>query len=112
MMQNITIGINNSLFNAAQNYATQHNTTISQIIQGYLAQLTGVKPSQAEIKTLERFSRCEITRLEAMKTLDIDYSTLLDKLGQRGLSLPSLPPETLQPMVENFVRIMKEAQER
>jgi hypothetical protein len=112
MMQNLTIGINNSLFNAAQHYATQHNTTISQIVQGYLAQVTGVKPSQAEIKILERFSQSEITRLEAMKALDIDYSTLLDKLGECGLSLPSLPAEALQPMVDNFVRIMKEAEEQ
>lgn len=111
-MQNLTIGINNSLFNAVQNYATQHNTTISQIVQGYLVQLTGIKPSQAEIETLERFSQNEITRLEAMKALDIDYSTLLDKVGQHGLSLPSLPKEALQPMVENFVRIMKEAEEQ
>jgi len=111
-MQNLTIGINNSLFNAVQNYATQHNTTISQIVQGYLVQLTGIKPSQAEIETLERFSQNEITRLEAMKALDIDYSTLLDKVGQHGLSLPSLPKEALQPMVDNFVRIMKEAEEQ
>jgi hypothetical protein len=110
-MQNLTLSIEDSLFHAAQVYAEQRGTTISQITQAYLAQLTGVKQSE-EIDPQVRFSKGEMNRFQAMKALDIDYSTLLDRLGQQKLSLPTLPSEELEPMVDSFVRIMKEAPER
>ncbi|MCK5524309.1 MAG: hypothetical protein KAI83_14345 [Thiomargarita sp.] len=61
-----------------------------------------------EIKTLKRFSEGEIGRLEAMKTLNIDYSTLLDRVGQQGLSLPTLPFNELEHKANQFVHILKQ----
>jgi hypothetical protein len=107
-MPTLSIAMNESLFQATKAYANQHATSISQIVRNHLAQLTSIKPT-TEIETLERFSGGEIGRLEAMKTLHIDYSTLLERLGQQGLSLPTLPADELEQMVNNFVHIINEA---
>ncbi|TGO01974.1 hypothetical protein PN36_32865 [Candidatus Thiomargarita nelsonii] len=109
-MPNLTISIEDSIFNAAQVYVKQRGTTISQITRAYLAQLTDVKQSE-DIEPLVQFSHGKINRFQAMKALDIDYFTLLDRLGQQKLSLLTLPSEKLEPMVDSFVRIMKEAPE-
>ena len=107
-MPTLTITLNDSLNNAIKAYANQHNISINQIIRGYLAQLTNIKKTK-EIETLEHFSGGEISRLEAMKTLNIDYSTLLDQVGQQGLSLPTLPSDELEQMANKFVHILNEA---
>lgn len=107
-MPTLTITLNNSLHNAIKAYSSQHNISINQIIRGYFAQLTNLERTK-EIDTLERFSGGEIGRLEAMKTLNIDYSTLLDRVGQQGLSLPTLPFEELEQMANQLVQILNEA---
>jgi len=109
-MQNLTLCLDDSICHAAQVYAKQRGTTISQITMAYLAQLTGVKQSE-NIEPLVLFSQGKMNRYQAMKELDIDYFTLLDRLGQQKLSLLTLPLEKLEPMVDSFVRIMKEAPE-
>ncbi|RKZ82754.1 MAG: hypothetical protein DRR19_20150 [Candidatus Parabeggiatoa sp. nov. 1] len=109
-MRDLTVQLDDSLFNAANFYAVQHSTSINRIIQAHLAQLVSVK--QPETDPLVCFSRGEMDRLEAMKALNIDYSTLLDKLGQRGLSRPSLPHNELEQMADMFVRVINEAPER
>ena len=110
IMQNLTLRLEDSICHAAQVYAEQRGTTISQITMAYLAQLTGVEQSE-DIEPLVRFSHGEINRYQAMKELDIDYFTLLERLGQQKLSLLTLASEKLEPMVDSFVRIMKEAPE-
>jgi len=107
-MPTLTITLNDSLHNAIKSYANQHEISINQIIRGYFAQLTNIDRTK-EIETLERFSEGEIGRLEAMKTLNIDYATLLDRVGQQGLSLPTLPFDELEQMANQFVHILKEA---
>jgi hypothetical protein len=107
-MSTLTITLNESLHNAIKTYANQHTISINQIIRDHFAQLTNIEPVK-EIKTLKRFSEGEIGRLEAMKTLNIDYSTLLDRVGQQGLSLPTLPFNELEQMANQFVHILKEA---
>jgi hypothetical protein len=107
-MSTLTIVLNESLHNAITAYANRHAISINQIIQDYFAQLTNIERVK-EIKTLERFSESEIGRLEAMKTLNIDYSTLLDRVGQQGLSLPTLPFDELEQMSNQFVHILNEA---
>jgi hypothetical protein len=107
-MSTLTITLNESLHNAIKTYANQHAISINQIIRDHFAQLTNIEPVK-EIKTLKRFSEGEIGRLEAMKTLNIDYSTLLDRVGQQGLSLPTLPFNELEQMANQFVHILKEA---
>jgi hypothetical protein len=44
-----------------------------------------------------------------MKRLNTDYSTLLDRIGQQGLSLPTVPFDELEQMANQFVQIIKEA---
>jgi len=104
-MSTLTIVLNESLHNAIKTYANQHAISINQIIREHFAQLTNIE----HVKTLKRFSEGEISRLEAMKMLNIDYSTLLDRLGQQGLSLPTLPFDELEQMANQFVHIFKEA---
>jgi hypothetical protein len=58
---------------------------------------------------LERFSEGEISRLQAMEMLNIDYATLLDRVGQQGLLLPTLPVDELSQMANQFVHILNEA---
>jgi hypothetical protein len=110
-MPTLTITLNDSLHNAIKTYSNQHDISINQIIRGYFAQLTNIDRTK-ELETLERFSEGEIGRLEAMKTLDIDYATLLERIGQQGLSLPTLPVDELSQMANQFVHILNEAKKR
>jgi hypothetical protein len=107
-MPTLTITLNDALHQAIKNYAEQHDISINQIIRDHFAQLTHIEITK-EVETLERFSAGEISRLEAMKRLNTDYSTLLDRIGQQGLSLPTVPFDELEQMANQFVQIIKEA---
>jgi hypothetical protein len=60
---------------------------------------------------LARFSRGELGRVEAMRALGVDHGTLLLRLGERGLPLPSLPPDEIDRMADDFVRVWRAAGE-
>jgi hypothetical protein len=43
-----------------------------------------------------------------MRALGVDHGTLRLRLGERGLSLPSLPAEEIDRMAEDFLRLWRE----
>jgi hypothetical protein len=52
---------------------------------------------------LIRFSRGEISRQRAMRELgDITYGELLDRIAERRLPLPRLPPEREGAMIDRM----------
>ena len=57
-----------------------------------------------------RFSRGEIGRRQAQHELgDIGYSELLDRIAERGLPLPQLPPEEIERMARDFLEVLAKA---
>jgi hypothetical protein len=46
-----------------------------------------------------------------MRALGVDHGTLLLRLGERGLPLPSLPPDEIDRMADDFVRVWRAAGE-
>lgn len=105
-MQSLTLVMEDSLFQAANTYATERGLTLTQLLKTYLTHLTQVSATTSD--PLEQFSQGRISRFETMKLLNVDYSTLLALLGQRGLSLPTLPSEQLEQMADTFVQIIQE----
>lgn len=67
------------------------------------------KPLSAPADPLERFSRGAIGRKDAMSALGVEYGALFDLLVERGLSLPTLPDDELERMVEDMNRVLDEA---
>lgn len=58
-----------------------------------------IRNMQAEKEdVLERFSRGELGRLQAMRKLDMSYSELLDHLAKKGLDLPRVPRDEAERM--------------
>ena len=106
-MQSLTLVMEDSLFQAANTYAIERGLTLTQLLKTYLTHLTQVSATTSD--PLEQFSQGHLSRFETMTLLNVDYSTLLTLLGQRGLSLPTLPSEQLEQMADMFVQIIKEA---
>jgi hypothetical protein len=53
------------------------------------------------------FSRGKISRYQAMRALgDISYGELIEMIAERGLSLPELPPEDLDRMAADVLRLL------
>jgi hypothetical protein len=105
-MQSLTLVVEDSLFQAANTYAVQRGLTLTQLLKTQLINLT--QSAAITLDPLEQFSQGRLSRFETMKLLNVDYSTLLSLLGQRGLSLPTLPAEQLEQMANTFVQVIKE----
>lgn len=105
-MQSLTLVVEDSLFQAANIYAAQRGLTLTQLLKTQLINLTQFSATMSD--TLEQFSQGRLSRFETMKLLNVDYSTLLSLLGQRGLSLPTLPAEQLEQMADTLVQIIQE----
>ncbi len=105
-MQSLTLVVEDSLFQAANTYAAQRGLTLTQLLKTQLINL--IQSAAITSDPLEQFSQGRLSRFETMTLLNVDYFTLLSLLGQRGLSLPTLPSEQLEQMADTFVQIIQE----
>lgn len=110
-MANLTVTIDPELLRAAKVYAARSGTSISRIVREHLAALTGLQSRPQGDDALARYARDEIGCHEAMRALDVDYGTLLDRMARRGLSVPRVPDEQAEAMARTFAQIWRAAAE-
>lgn len=97
-MQNLTIAIDDSLLRFAQDYAVKHGTTLSQIIQAHLVELTGFE-NLTQVNQLEkRWLQSENEQVRVPKVSERNISLSFKALKEE----PDLSPSTLStPLAED-----------
>ncbi len=66
-----------------------------------------VDAAAPEADVLTRFAQGMLGRKDAIAALgDISYSEVLDRLAERGLPLPKLPPERLEAMANEVAALL------
>ncbi len=66
-------------------------------------------PGQSADDPVARFARGDIGRRQAMAALGIGYGALIDRVAERGLSLPELPPADIDRMADEVCRLLGES---
>jgi plasmid stability protein len=106
MKRNTTFNLPEDLIQRAKVYAAEHDTTLTAIVRRHLEQVTGYATDAAREDPMLAFSKGEIGKAEAIQKAGLrDYAELLVALGQRGLSLPTLPPHEVREMTDTFLRL-------
>ena len=108
MKRNTTFNLPDDLIQRAKVYAAEHDTTLTAIVRSHLEQVTGYVPDAGREDPLLAFSKGEIGKAEAIQKAGLrDYAELLMALGQRRLSLPTLPPHEVRAMTDTFLRLRR-----
>ncbi len=108
---NVTITMDNKLLHSSKILAAKRHKSLSGLIREYLQTATGnvatVDLGKDPETTLLIYSLGQLDRKDVMKSLDIDYGTLIRMLADRGLSLPRVSDEEADRMAEEFVLVSK-----
>lgn len=106
-MKNVTLAVDEEILRAAKIYAAAHDTSVSQLVRDYLAELTGLAAPKGDEATtiLQRYSQGHLGRRGALEALGVDYGTLLLELSQRRLPRPRASEGDAQAMAKDFVRV-------
>ena len=108
---NVTITIDEKLLHSSKILAARQKTSLSGLIREYLSVATGNVGEgnlAKDPETLLRiYSLGQADRKAVMKSLGIDYGTLIEMLSVRGLSLPRIPEDEADRMADEFVSLWK-----
>jgi hypothetical protein len=110
-MPNLTVTIDAALLRAVKVHAARTGTSITRIVREHLAEVTGLQPRADDDDILARYARAEIGRHEGMRTLGVDYGTLLEMMAKRGLSVPRVPVQEAEAMARTFAQVWRGAPE-
>ena len=98
-MQKLTIDIDDALLEAARTYASQHHTTLTQLIQMQLAQLVGEK-SEEQIES-------SVSQREALRILDNNELPSFPSEKEEPIFNPSTTEQVEEKIAEMFSQLLR-----
>ncbi len=108
---NVTITIDEKLLHSSKVLAAKRKTSFSGLIREYLSVATGSAGEEDLAKDPETLLRIyslgQADRKAVMKSLGVDYGTLIGMLSVRGLSLPRVDDDESERMAQEFASVWK-----
>jgi hypothetical protein len=126
-MQNLTIAIDDSLLRLAQDYAVKQGTTLNQIIQAHLVELTDFEKMKdvnqlekhwpqgenGEVRVPKVSESNVLLSFKALEEADFSPSTPLAEDCSSPFDTPELFPQQLdQKIAEMFTQVLQRKNER
>lgn len=109
-MASLTVLIDDELLRSAELHAARRGTTLDGLVRDHLEEVTGFRSEPVHGRDLLiRLSRGEIGRQDAQDALGVDYGTLLVRLTERGLAVPSLSADEIERQADVFARVWRGA---
>lgn len=71
---------------------------VGEAVVAFALRKTGTDDGLTPAAVLEGFSQGRISRRDAERRLGVEYSELLERLADAGLTLPELPPARVDAM--------------
>lgn len=110
MLKNTTFNLPDELVARVKAYAARHGTTMTAIIREHFEAITSDTANISEEDPLLAFSKGQIARDEAIRTLGLrDYAEVLVALGDADLPMPLPPSHEIENQAVAFAKLWKQA---
>lgn len=110
MLKNTTFNLPDELIARVKSYAADHGTTMTAIVREHFEVITADTTGISEVDPLLAFSKGQIARDEAIRTLGLrDYADLLVALGDADLPMPLPPAHEIENQAVAFVKLWRQA---